>query len=107
MSYNFPNEETLVKYLALLSKVLTLARTKAYASDEQSARLLDAVHNVPDLLCRWQDMNESYVLADLEKYEAEYCGNNHPFSEIIRHGPSSDWQLTWKIKSEDSKGEGD
>ena len=48
MSFNFPDEETLVKYLALLSKVLILARKSAYEFDEQSVRLLDAVHNVPD-----------------------------------------------------------
>ena len=47
------------------------------------AQLLDAVHNVPDLLCRWQEMNESYVLADLEAYEAQYCGDDQPFSDIL------------------------
>lgn len=107
MRYNFPNEETLVKYLALLSKVLIFARKSAYESDERSARLLDTVHNVPDLLCRWQDMNESYLLADLEAYEAEYCGSGHPFSEIVTHGPGPDWQLIWKIKDEGTNGEED
>ena len=71
MSCNFPVEETLVKYLALLSKVLILARKSAYEFDEQSVRLLDAVHNVPDLLCRWQDMNESYVLADFRSVRSQ------------------------------------
>jgi hypothetical protein len=105
MSFNFPDEETLIKYLALLSKVLIMARMSAYEFDERSARLLDAVHNVPDLLCRWQDMNESYVLADLEAYEARYCGGGHPFSEIIKHGPDPDWQLIWKGKDERRNGE--
>jgi hypothetical protein len=106
MGYNFPDEETLVRYLALLSKVLILARHNAYESDKKMAQLLDAIHNVPDLLCRWQDMNEAYVLADLEAYEAKYCGNGHPFSEILRHGVNSDWQLVWKDKDKNTKGEG-
>jgi hypothetical protein len=105
MSYNFPDEETLVKYLALLSKVLILARHSAYQSDPKMAQLLDAVHNVPDLLCRWQDMNESYVLADLEAYETKHCGNWHPFSEILKHGASPDWQLVWKGMDENTNGE--
>lgn len=29
-TYNFPDEETLVRYLCLLSKVLILARQNAY-----------------------------------------------------------------------------
>jgi hypothetical protein len=99
MSYKFPNEETLVKYLALLEKIIVLARFNAYKSDPKMAQLLDAVHNVPDLLCRWQDMNESYVLSDLEKYEAKYCEGSHPFSEILRKGVSQDWQLEWKNKN--------
>lgn len=104
MSYNFPNEETLVRYLALLSKVLVLARHSAYESDKKTAQLLDAVHNVPDLLCRWQDMNESYVLGDLEAYEAKYCGGSHPFSDILKHGANPDWQLVWKSKDENERG---
>ena len=106
MRYKFPDEETLVKYLALLSKVLILARNSAYECDEQSARLLDAVHNVPDLLCRWQDTNESYVRADLEAYEAKYCAGGHPFSEIVKHGADPDWQLIWKGKVENKNREG-
>ena len=105
MSFNLPDEQTLIKYLALLSKVLITSRMSAYELDEQSARLLDAVHNVPDLLCRWQDMNELYVLADLEAYEERYCGGGHPFSEIIKHGPDPDWQHIWKGKDESTNGE--
>ena len=106
MSYNFPDEEALVRYLALLSKVLILARHSAYESDKKMVQLLDAVHNVPDLLCRWQDMNESYVLADLEAYEAQYCGDAHPFSNILKHGVNPDWQLVWKGKDDNTKSGG-
>jgi hypothetical protein len=104
MSYNFPDEETLVKYLALLKKVLIIARSNACYSDKKMAQLLDAVHNVPDLLCRWQDMNESWVLADLEAYEEKYCGGSHPFSKILEQGPDPNWQLNWKGKNNDGEG---
>lgn len=99
MRYNFPDEETLVKYLALIEKIIVLARSSAYESDPKMALRLDAIHNVPDLLCRWQDMNESYVLSELEEYEAKYCEGNHPFSEILIYGASPDWQLVWKNKN--------
>lgn len=105
MSYNFPDEETLAKYLALISKVILLARHSAYEHDKKMAQLLDAVHNVPDLLCRWEDMNELYVLSDLEAYEAKYCDGNKPFSEILRNEVNPDWQLVWKDKNEQTNGE--
>ncbi len=62
--------------------------------------LLDAVHNLPDLLCRWPDMNESWVLGDLEAYEAKCCKGMDPFTGILKRGPDSDWQLVWKAKEE-------
>lgn len=72
MGYIYPDEETLARYLCLLSRVFIHARYRAYETDKQMAELLDAVHNVPDLLARWPDMKEEWVLADLEKYEAKY-----------------------------------
>jgi hypothetical protein len=59
MASTFPDGETLVRYLALLQTVFVRARLRAYETDPQLAELLDAVHNIPDLLCRWSDMNES------------------------------------------------
>src|SRR5438045_1794975 len=100
MSYIYPDEETLARYLCLLSKVLIRARHRAYEKDKQMAELLDAVHNVPDLLARWPDMKEEWVLSDLEKYEAKYCGGNSPFSSILKDGVDSNWQLTWKDKED-------
>ena len=97
MSHSFPAQDTMVKYLALLSKVLITARHRA--SDKQ-IELLDAVHNLPDLLCRWPDMNESWVLADLEAYEAKYCEGTDPFTGILKRGPDPDWQLVWKAREE-------
>ena len=58
MRYQLPDEETLGKYMCMLRRVLVQARLRAYQSDPQIADLLDAVENVPDLLLRWDDMDE-------------------------------------------------
>jgi hypothetical protein len=99
MEYKFPEEEKLVKYLALLSRILIDARSKAYSCDKQLGELLDAVHNIPDLLCRWPDMKEEWIIMDLEKYESKYLNGNDKYSNIIKHGPNNDWQLIWKDKN--------
>jgi len=96
--YTFPDEETLARYLCLLSKVLILARQSAYHKDEQMADLLDAIHNVPDLLARWQDVKEEWILSDLEKYEEKYCDGNNIFSSILKNGVETHWQLKWEGK---------
>jgi len=106
MEYTFPDEATLVKYLALLSKVIILARRSAFSSDKQMAQLLDAVHNIPDLLCRWQDVNETWILEDLERYEAKYCRGNDPFSGIIKRGPAPGWQGRWSIPKDSTGSNG-
>ena len=106
MKYTFPDEETLVKYLALLSKVIILARRSAFSSDKQMAQLLDAVHTIPDLLCRWQDVNETWILEDLERYEARYCRGNDPFSGIIKRGPAPGWQLIWRSPKDSTGSQG-
>ena len=100
MSYTYPDGESLARYLCLLSKVLIHARHRAYAMDKQMAELLDAVHNVPDLLARWTDMKEEWVLADLEKYEAKYCGGSRPFSAVLKDGVDPSWQLKWSPPEE-------
>jgi hypothetical protein len=54
MSYEFPDAETLGRYQALLMEVLIHARALAWskAPHDQIADLMDAAHNLPDLLCR-------------------------------------------------------
>jgi hypothetical protein len=104
MKYSFPDEETLAKYLAMLRDVIVYARSRAYEHDKQTAALLDAVENVPDLLCRWPEMKESIVLGELEAYETTYCGGADRFSGILRRGPKPDWQLRWGPEGEASGG---
>ena len=104
MKYSFPDEETLAKYLAMLRDVIVQARSRAYEHDKQMAELLDAVENVPDLLCRWPDMKESTVVGELEAYEAKYCHGADRFSGILKRGPRSDWQLVWKPRDDNAEG---
>ena len=66
--YSFPDDMTLAKYLALLRAVILEARAAAYlGNSELAAELMDAIENVPDLLTRWPDMEESVVWSQLEQ----------------------------------------
>jgi hypothetical protein len=105
MRYTFPDEDTLAKYLAMLREVIVQARFRAYEHDKQTAELLDAVENVPDLLCRWPDMKESIVLGELEAYETKYLNGADRFSGILKRGPRDNWQLMWRSKDENTEGE--
>lgn len=104
MEYSFPDQETLAKYLAMLREVIVQARSRAYEHDKQTAALLDAVENVPDLLCRWSEMRESIILGELEAYEVKYCNGADRFSGILKRGPSPGWQLTWKSRGDNTEG---
>ena len=104
MKYELPDEETLAKYLAMLNDVLVAARFRAYQFDVQTAELLDAVHNVPDLLCRWPDTDESWVLTDLKRYEEKYCEAAPRFTNTLLNGPREGWQLKWEtLKTESTE----
>lgn len=94
-TYEFPNEETLVRYLAMLREILVDARLRAYERDPQLAELLDAAENVPDLLARWSDMDTSIVEGQLEDYERQYLAGAPKYSGILRSGPRPNWQLRW------------
>jgi hypothetical protein len=93
--YEFPNEEMLVRYLAMLREILVDARFRAYERDPQVAELLDAVENVPDLLARWSDMDQSIVQGQLEDYERKYLAGVPKSSGILLNGPRSTWQVRW------------
>ena len=79
----------------MLREVLVDARFLSYKSDPQVAALLDAVENVPDLLCRWPDMNQGWVLGQLEDYQDTYLNGAPKYTRILRLGPRDDWQLRW------------
>jgi hypothetical protein len=95
MPYEFPDTETLIRYLAMIREVLLDTRLRAYSKDPQIAELLDVLENVPDLLARWSDMNTAIVEGQLEAYERKYLDGNARYTGILRHGPSPHWQMRW------------
>lgn len=65
-SYDLPDEETLVRYLAVLRAVIVVTRHASDLGDAPlAARLMDAVHNLPDFLTRWSDFDEQMFWAGL------------------------------------------
>jgi hypothetical protein len=83
---DFPDDETLVRYLAVLEDVLVDARFRTYSSDLQVAALLDAVHNLPNLLTRWSEAKPEYILSDLQEYEKTYLGRDPRYTRTLREG---------------------
>jgi hypothetical protein len=100
--YEFPDDSCLVRYLALLRRVLLDARARTYVTDQQTAELLDAVENVPDLLARWRDMKEEYIVDDLRRYEAKYLGGDGRYSKLLCEGPADSWQDRWQDRTDHS-----
>jgi hypothetical protein len=103
--YTFPDEETLGRYLAMLRDVIVYARARAYTSDPEAASLLDQVENVPDLLARWPDMKEDWVIGGLRAFEEKYLQGADTISRILVSGPREDWQLRWTETNEGTTGE--
>ncbi|WP_438042782.1 hypothetical protein [Sorangium sp. So ce128] len=95
MEYEFPDEEMLLRYLAVLREILIDAKLLAYERAPQVAELLDAVENVPDLLTRWGGMNLSIVQGELENYEREHLVGAPGYSSVFHHGLRLNWQLRW------------
>jgi hypothetical protein len=89
--YEFPDEETLARYLAMLRKVIVCARYRAYARDPQLAELLDAVENVPELLARYSEMDTAMVEGQLADYERKYLEGQPRYSAVLRDGPGPSW----------------
>jgi len=72
----------------MLRNVLVDARFRAYEHDAQSAALLDAVENVPDLLTRWSECNEAWVIGALQEYERRFNVSGERYSQILIGAPS-------------------
>ena len=100
--YEFPDVQTLVRYLAMLREVIVHARLRAYETDPEIACLLDEVENVPDLLARWPDMREDIVIAGLRAFERKYLAGQARFSKILIEGPPENWQLRWSVPPDES-----
>jgi hypothetical protein len=76
----------------MIREVFIEARYLSYNVNPRVAELLDAVENVPDLLCRWPDMNEGWVIGALEEYERKFLNGSEQFSGILKNGPRIGWQ---------------
>lgn len=62
-----PDDETLATYLELIHSVVLRARAAAWQGDgKRAGELLDAIHNLPDLLTRWPDADEELIWQLLE-----------------------------------------
>jgi hypothetical protein len=97
MKYELPDEATLAKYMHLLQTVLLAARG---STDPQVAELAYSVHNVPDLLLRWRDMDEPSQYGALRRFEAHHPRWAGHFTKILEAGAPPDWQLKWKKQEE-------
>jgi len=96
VDYDIPNEMTLAKYMHLVQAVLLAARG---SSDPEIAELAYAVHNLPDLLMRWSDMDEAAQLAALQRFESTYPRWGGHFTGIARKGAPPGWQARWTPRS--------
>ncbi len=75
------DEKAMKAALAVLTSATLTARMMGYEgasgglSARQSARLadlMDAVHNIPDLLGRWQDCDETLLVSMLKDYDEKW-----------------------------------
>lgn len=82
-SYELPDPATLAKYMHLLQAVLIAIRG---STDPEAADLAYAVHNLPDLLLRWSDMDEAAPASALRRFEAKYPRWRAQFTRILEEG---------------------
>lgn len=69
-----PNETELVKYLTVIREAILHARVLAWQkrSHEEIADLLDAIHNVPEMLIKWESCDEKYLKEKMESYDKKW-----------------------------------
>jgi len=92
MNYQLPDEATLAKYIHLLQAVLLAARG---STDPAVVDLAYAVHNLPDLLMRWPDLDEASQAGALRRFEEKHPEWAGHFSGILERGAPPGWQLKW------------
>lgn len=77
----FANDAAMRAGLAVLERATVAARLLGYEgsasglSPEKSAQLadlMDAVHNIPYLLCNWERCDESLLLSMLKDYDIKW-----------------------------------
>ena len=70
----FPPEPVMKRYLTFMHFVLVTGRTMARRGDspEILADLIDAIHELPNLLSQWEFFNEETFLDILQKYDKKW-----------------------------------
>jgi hypothetical protein len=68
-------EPYLSAYLAVLHHAALAGRHWAWANEpnEKLADLMDAIHNVPDLLNRWEECDEPCLRSDLLRFDQKWA----------------------------------
>ncbi|MBL0215086.1 MAG: hypothetical protein IPQ07_14510 [Myxococcales bacterium] len=76
--------------LEVLRQATIRARFIAYGGHQEGltseqadclADLMDAVHNIPELLTRWEDCNEALLQGMLEDFDRKWQG--HPSAQLV------------------------
>lgn len=70
-----PNQEVIMKYLIVLRQSILHARVLAWEkkSHEEIADLLDAIHNVPEMLTQWESCDEKFLTQQIESYDKKWA----------------------------------
>lgn len=78
---SLPPEPSMRACLAVLTSAAVAGRLLGYEGSQaglsavrsaQLADLMDAVHNIPDLVMRWEDCDESLLVAMLTGYDRKW-----------------------------------
>ena len=92
----FPDEETLVTYLAVLRMAILIARDADAGAHGGKltliGKLMDAVENLPELLTRWDKADASLIYEFLEGFETEFPELRGRLTSIIIEGPPPSWR---------------
>ncbi len=75
-------EPFLTGYLSVLRNAILMARNWAGADvrNEKLADLMDAVHNIPELLNRWEECDEPSLRSALKHYDARWAASDREMS---------------------------
>lgn len=92
-----PDEATLAKYMHLMQEVLLAIRG---SPDREAADLAYAIHNLPDLLMRWPDLNEKAQAGAMRRFESLHPRWAGHFTGILEGGAPAGWQLKWTKRTE-------
>lgn len=81
---NLPEEKIFLAYMKILSDVFTFTRHLAWERNplrwkktlNEIADMVDAVHNVPEMLFKWSECDEEYLLQQLTIYDKKWASRS-------------------------------